>query len=123
MWDFFHDGGFGMYPTALFGLFLLAASVRMVLSPERRFAALTIALAMLTLGSGALGTTTGLVMSFRYLDKVPEGEVAKIAALGCAEALNNAVLALLLCVLAAMLASVAALRAARTQATDATATG
>lgn len=113
--DFFRDGGLAMFPTALFGLFLIAASVRFMIRPERRFAPLTIALSLLTLGSGALGTTMGLVLTFRYLQKVPDAEVLKIAALGSAESLNNAVLALMLCVLAALFASVGAFRAARVQ--------
>ena len=112
----FRDGGWGMYPTSLFGFFLIAAAVLLVLRPERRFVALVASLGLLTLGAGVLGTTTGIVNTFRYLVKVPAAEQAQIAALGCAESLNNMVLALMLAVLAALLASIAALRAARVKA-------
>jgi hypothetical protein len=114
MWDFFRDGGMPMYATAFFGLFLLAAAVRTALDPGRRLATLTLALGLVTLCSGALGTVTGVIATFRYLHQVPEADLAKIAALGTAESLHNTVLALLLCLVAALLASVGAFRAART---------
>jgi hypothetical protein len=114
MWtSFFRDGGWGMYPTAIFGFALIAASVLLALRPERRFAVLVGTLGLLTLGAGVLGTATGLINTFRYLMRVPEAEQFKIAALGCAESLNNLVFALMLGVLAALLGSIAALRAAR----------
>jgi hypothetical protein len=34
--EFFRDGGWGMYPTAIFGVVLLVASVRFAWTPERR---------------------------------------------------------------------------------------
>jgi hypothetical protein len=34
--EFFRDGGWGMYPLALFGVVLLGASVRFAWTPERR---------------------------------------------------------------------------------------
>jgi hypothetical protein len=114
MWtSFFRDGGWGMYPTAIFGFALIAASVLLALRPERRFAVLVGTLGLLTLGAGVLGTATGLITTFRYLARVPEADQFKIAALGCAESLNNLVFALMLGVLATLLASIAALRAAR----------
>jgi hypothetical protein len=115
--DFFREGGVRMMlTTALFGFFLIASSVRLLLRLERRFATLAGVLAALTVASGALGTIMGFAATFRYLEHVPEPDQLKIAALGCAESLNNAILALLLCVLAAMLAAIAAFRATRSSA-------
>ena len=37
MTDFFMAGGWGMYPTTLFGLLLLAAGIAYAALPERRF--------------------------------------------------------------------------------------
>jgi len=111
--NFFRDGGFGMYPTAIFGFFLIASAVLLVLRPERRFVALVASLEVLTIGSGVLGTTMGLINTFRYLARVPAADQFKIAAIGCAESLNNMVLALIIGVLAALLASIAAARASR----------
>lgn len=114
MWtEFFRDGGIAMFPTAFFGLFLIASSVRLVLRPERRRAVLTLVLGMLTLSMGALGTATGLITTFRYVPRLAGDELIRTAALGCAESLNNAVLALMLSTIALLLAAVAALRASR----------
>lgn len=114
MWaNFFRDGGWGMYPTLLFGFLLVAAGVLLVLRPERRFLPPVVGLGVVTLGSGVLSTAVGVINTFRYITRVEAGEQFKIAALGCAESLNNMVLALMLCVLTALLASVAAVRASR----------
>ncbi len=114
MWTtFFRDGGWGMYPTSIFGFFLVIAGVLCLLRPERRFVAPTLCLAALTLSSGALGTTIGFVTSFHYLPQVRDvSQRFTIAALGCAESLNNLVLALILVTVTAMLGSLAAVRAA-----------
>jgi hypothetical protein len=117
--SFFRDGGWGMYPTAFFGFLLVASGLLLVLRPERRFLSLVIGLGVVTLGSGALGSTVGIVNTFRYLTRVPAADQLEIAALGCAESLNNLVLALILGVLTAVLASIAALRASRVRATPA----
>ena len=114
MWaNFFRDGGWGMYPTSLFGFVLVAASVLLVLRPERRYVRLVASLGVLTLGAGILGASVGIINTFRYLATVPAAEQFQIAALGCAESLNNVVLALMLIVLTALLGSVAAFRASR----------
>jgi hypothetical protein len=114
MWTtFFRDGGWGMYPTSIFGFFLVIAGVLCLLRPERRFVAPTLCLAALTLSSGALGTTIGFVTSFHYLPQVRDvSQRFTIAALGCAESLNNLVLALILVTFSALLGSLAAVRAA-----------
>ena len=120
MWsNFFRDGGFGMYPTLIFGFALVAAAAMYLLRPERRRVALPVCLGLLTLGSGLLGFTTGMVNTLRYIQKVPPGEQLQIGALGAAESANNLVLALIFVVLAALLASIGAFRASRAPATAA----
>ena len=114
MWsNFYEAGGWGMYPTSLFGFLLVASGVLLVLRPERRFVPLVLSLGVVTLGSGVLSACVGMVNSFHYLGRVPEAEQLKIAALGCAESLHNLVLALILIVLTALLTSIGAWRAAR----------
>jgi hypothetical protein len=111
MWsNFFEAGGWGMYPTLIFGFLLVASSVLFVLRPERRFVPLLLSLGVLTLGSGLLSFSVGVVNTFRYLQRVEPAEQFKIAALGCAESLNNVVLALMLIVLTSLLASIGAFR-------------
>lgn len=113
MWTtFFRDGGWGMYPTTLFGFLLVASGVLCLLRPERRFAPLVGSLGVMTLGSGLLGFCTGLATTFHYIPQVPLAERFTIAALGCAESLNNLILALILLVLAGVLTALAAGRAA-----------
>ncbi len=111
MWaDFYQNGGWGMYPTTLFGFFLVASGVVLVLRPERRYVHLVTSLGLLTLGSGALGCSVGFISTFRYLQNVAPNEQVKIAALGAAESLNNAVLALIIVVFTTLLVAIAAFR-------------
>jgi hypothetical protein len=114
MWDtFFRDGGPGMIPTTLVGFLLVASGVLYVLRPERRFVPLLLSLGVVTLGAGLLGFVVGVVKSFHALPQLPSELRFTVAALGCAESLNNVVLALILIVVAGLLAAVAALRVAR----------
>ena len=109
MLDAFRMGGWGMAPTALFGLLLLAASIRYLVSPDRRFIPLQLSLGIMTIASGALGFVTGVMRSLSHI-----GEVAPdkrwIWAYGVSESMNNLALALALITLAAVAASVGAYR-------------
>lgn len=112
MWStFFHDGGWGMYPTTVFGFLLIAAGVLYVLRPERRWLPLVSSLGFVTLASGMLGTAVGVAKSFHYLPEVERARQVEIAALGCAESLNNLVLALIIVVVGGLVVSLASLRA------------
>lgn len=114
MFEAFHEGGWGMIPTTVFGLLMVAASVRYALSPERRFVPLQISLGILTLAGGGLGFVTGMIKSFGAMSQV-EPDKRWIWMLGTGESLNNLALALLLVTLGAIASSVGALRIARTQ--------
>jgi len=114
MWsNFYENGGWGMYPTTLFGFFLVASTVLLLLRPERRFARLTGALGLLTLFAGVLGCSVGFINTFRYVENVVPEEQVKLIAIGCAESLNNVVLALLIVTFCSLLAAIAALRVLR----------
>ena len=114
MWtNFFQAGGWGMYPTSIFGFLLVASGLLLVLRPERRFVALVVSLGVVTLGSGVLSCSVGVTNTLHYMTRIAPAEQLKVLALGCAESLNNVVLALLLAVLTSVLAAVAALRASR----------
>ena len=91
-----------MYPTVLFGFLLVTAGVLYLLRPESRFVAIVLCAASLTVGAGLLGTFTGFITTFRYIGHVPSPDQMKIAALGCAESLNNIVLALILVLIAGL---------------------
>ncbi len=113
--DAFREGGFGMIPTTIFGLMLLAAAIKYATSPERRFVPLQLSLGILTLASGSLGFVAGLMKS---VSAIPGADPDKkwIWLLGLGESLNNFAFALGFVVLAAMAASVGALRVARSAA-------
>ena len=111
MADFFRAGGFGMYPTLVFGFLLIASSVLYVLRGERRYVGLMFALGTTTLAAGLLGTCTGLVSVSRYLTHAPEADRVAVLAGGVAEALHDVVLALGLLVIAGVIASIGAFRA------------
>lgn len=114
MWsNFYEAGGWGMYPTTIFGFLLVASSVLFVLRPERRFVPLLLSLGAVTLGSGLLSFTVGLVHTFLFLHKVEPAKQIEIAAAGCAESLHNVVLALILINITGMLGAVGAFRASR----------
>jgi len=114
MWNhFFEAGGWGMYPTSLLGFLLVASGVLLVLRPERRFVPLVLSMGVVTLGSGLLSASVGIVNAFHYLRQVDAAKQLEVTAMGCAESLHNIVLALILIVITALLGSVAALRSAR----------
>lgn len=108
----FMDGGWGMIPTSLFGLLLLAAAIRYAMSPEARYVPLQLSLGIMTLAAGGLGFTTGLIKSVSVLGKV-EPDQRWIWLLGMGESLNNIALALALVTLSAIAASVGAYRLSR----------
>src|SRR5262249_51774994 len=111
MWsNFFTAGGWGMYPTMLFGFLLLATTVLHALRPEPRFQRLTGTLGVMTFVSGLLGSIVGICNSAHYLEQVPPADQLKVFALGCEESLHNLVLALIIIQLAALVAAAGTLR-------------
>jgi hypothetical protein len=86
---YFRDGGWGMYPTLVCGVVLLAAALKYAVRPERRFVPLLVALNLLTLSAGALGFVSGVITTARHLEGVGETRSALVAFLGIGESLNN----------------------------------
>jgi hypothetical protein len=111
MWkDFFKAGGFGMYPTLVFGLLLLAACVLYAMRPNARQARLAIALGIVTFAAGLLGAFSGMATSAHFIPLVPKGDQVEVLALGFAESLHDVVLALMIIVLGGLIATVGAFR-------------
>ena len=112
MLEGFRDGGFGMFPTLIFGIALCAVAVRYAASPEKRFVPLLLSLGTCTLSSGALGFASGFIVSTRAVAR--EGlERPGLALLGAGEALNCVALSLIMITLAALVTVVGAARLAR----------
>lgn len=109
MGEAFHQGGFGMIPTSIFGLLLVVASIRYAMSPERRFVPLQVSLGIMTLASGGFGCVTGLIKCLTHLGGVP-ADARFIWLIGLGESLCNVALALGVVTVAAIAASVGAYR-------------
>jgi hypothetical protein len=102
-------GGPGMVPTMLFGLVLVGAAVRYATRPEPRLVPLLASLGMMTLFSGALGFTVGMIKSCAAIGQVGPDE-RFVTVIGLGESLHNVALSLTMCLLAAMAAAVGASR-------------
>jgi hypothetical protein len=113
MQDFFIAGGYGMYPTLLAGLLLLASCIQYSRRPERRYVPLMLALGVFTLLAGGLGFVTGLMACMNYYANHQDSNQPIYLALGFGESLHNVVLALLLSVISTIFASVGAWRFSR----------
>lgn len=113
IYDHFREGGWGMFPTLLFGLVLLAIAIRYAVRPERRFVPLLVTLNLLTITSGALGFVTGLIATARYFERAPKLDTANIPFLGFGESLNDVAFALVFVVTGAMAVSLGAWKIAR----------
>ncbi|MCA2979105.1 MAG: hypothetical protein INH41_02465 [Myxococcaceae bacterium] len=105
---FFEEGGIVMWPTAVFGFLFVASAVLGVRAGARHRA--TVVLGLLTLSSGALGATVGLINTMRWVTKAPAAEQLVGGATGLAESLNNLVLAFLLVIIALLVSAVGELR-------------
>ena len=90
MLEAFHLGGWGMYPTTIFGLVLVATALR---HPTQRIA-LVRALSVLTALSGALGFVSGVIKSFTSVAGLDAREAPIAALVGVGESLCNIGLAL-----------------------------
>jgi hypothetical protein len=112
MFEAWKMGGFGMFPTAIFGVLLVASAIRYALSPERRYVPLQLSLGVMTLSAGGLGFVTGMIKSALAIEGAG-AERRWVWILGMGESLANVALALALVTLAALAASVGALRIAR----------
>jgi hypothetical protein len=110
--SFFVAGGYGMYPTTVFGALLVAAGIAYALFPERRFVPLLISLGVAVFGSGALGTVAGFITTFQAIQKLPADSQHAVTLMGISESLNNAAWAFVFIVLATLIASAGALRLA-----------
>jgi hypothetical protein len=111
----FHQGGWGMYPTAIVGLIVVAAAVMFARNPDARRAQLVRHLSMLTFLVGSLGTVTGVIKSLTSLEDTTPINYALI---GVGESLNCVGLALVCMVLAGTIAAIGRTRSAKADLAD-----
>ena len=113
LWDnFWTQGGYGMYPVAFWGFLLLVYAGLYVLRPQERFLRAVAILAFMTLATGMLGTTVGVMTAFRYAATVAPELAARSACYGSGMALHVLVLSLFLVIFGGMLTGVGSRRQA-----------
>jgi hypothetical protein len=113
MREFFHEGGFGMYPTALFGIISLILAVWYAWKPSARMLPLVRGLGAAALLAGVLGTVMGIKSTIAGIMGTAElaGERLGVVALaGLYESSNNLVLALVLVVFVVLAVGVGGFR-------------
>jgi hypothetical protein len=113
MGEAFREGGWGMYPTTLFGLLLIGVAIGYAFDPARRRVPLIVSLGVMTLLSGGLGFITGIIRALHVsaTGKFPEPPHV-LAMIGLGESLQNVALALALAAIATLLACVGTMRIA-----------
>jgi hypothetical protein len=86
----FHQGGWGMFPTAFIGLVLLALAVRYAIAPDRGRLFLVRHCNVLVALSGTLGFLSGVIKTFTSIPL----EKPQMAIYGVGESANNLALAI-----------------------------
>ena len=113
MSEFFRLGGWGMWPTLVFGLAMTGVGICYALRPSGRFVPLMVTLGVITFAAGTLGFVTGMMKSLTAAaDFLPRDQAALLAMKGTAESLCNVALALGLVVLSTVAAAIGAWRLA-----------
>ena len=92
--DWFKEGGWGMWPTLVFGSSALIGAVWYARQKTPVAKATMLGMTMATLFSGLLGVTEGLITTFKAVSRMPPDQQSSIALLGASESLQNLVLAL-----------------------------
>jgi hypothetical protein len=85
MGNAFHQGGWGMYPTAIAVLVTVATAIHFARQPSLRRESLVRGLMLLSFVTGALGTVTGCIKAFTSME---EATPINHALIGLGEALN-----------------------------------
>lgn len=106
MQEAFHQGGWGMFPTAFFGLVLLALAARYAMAPDRRRLFLVRHVSVLVGMAGVLGFLSGVIKTFTTIPL----EKPQIAIYGVGESANNLALAAAMLVLARCITAFGAAR-------------
>lgn len=101
MQEAFRLGGWGMYPTTIIGLVLIAVAIQYALDPQARYRRLARTLAVLTSFSSLLGFTVGVVKTFLAAGRADfELPAFHTMLIGVGESLHNVALGLCMLVCA-----------------------
>ena len=116
MVEAFRLGGFGMFPTAIAGLVLVAAAVRYARAPDARRLHLVRCLSVVVALVGTLGTTSGVIKAFFAAGGADPREMPGFVVTGIGEAAHCIALALMMLVAGWIATSIGAYRLAPGQA-------
>ena len=89
--DFMIEGGFGMWPVLVFGLFAVGAAGRYAWRPQKGRMGFVVGMVITTLSAVIHATWTDVGAVFRYLesrDRVADADFARILVEGLDEARN-----------------------------------
>ena len=120
MGEAFRLGGWGMYPTTLFGIVLVLAAITYAISPARRRMVVIHHLSVLTLLSSFLGFVTGVIKTCTTVPALTMMEadtpMQHHVVVGVGESLVNVGLGLCLLILTRIILTVGAARASDAEA-------
>lgn len=110
MMEAFRLGGFGMYPTLVAGVLLVASAIRYAHKPEHEAPPLIYQLSVLTALVGTLGFISGVIHTFIACGQASPNELQNFVVVGTGESLCNIGLALVMLVMARIATSLGAYR-------------
>ncbi len=114
MLEAFRLGGWGMYPTTIAGVVLVATALRYAKTSRAEALPLIRQLSILTALVGTLGFITGVIKTFTSCGGAPASELGNFVVVGTGESLCNVGLAMVMLVMARIATSVGTYRSART---------
>lgn len=102
MSEAFRLGGWGMYPTTLFGLILVVCAWRFALAPARGRLALIKWIGVLVSLSSVLGFVTGCIKTFLSAGQLTGNDAIGVVVTGIGESANNLGLGLCMLIIATL---------------------
>lgn len=113
--EFMREGGFGMWPVLVFGLFAVGAAIRYAWRPAPGRMGFVVGMVLTTMSAVAHATWTDLGAVFRYLEspeRAPDAELVRVLMVGLKESTRPGALGGMLITLALLAVSVGLHRAA-----------
>lgn len=112
--EFFVEGGWGMYPTLIFGLSAVGGAIWFALKPEPRRLAFTAGMWLTLVSAIVHATWTDVASVMAYLEdpkKAPDGEIVRTLFTGLKESTRPGAFGGIFLTLTLLIVSVGALRA------------